>query len=907
MGRRGAWLRIVILSLSVSPILLFSPSTLAANHQVDYLTRIKPLLRQRCYACHGALKQEGELRLDTMTSMLKGGESGPVIERKMAEDSLLLQRISALDPSERMPPEHEGEPLTDQQIAWIRRWILAGAPAPADERPESDPTEHWAFQPIIRPEVPASNSVWMKNPIDTFLEKEHRTHNLNPQPEAPRIVLLRRLHLDLLGIPPRADEITAFESDPSGHSYDDAVERLLDDPRHGERWARHWMDIWRYSDWWGLGKQLRNSQRHIWHWRDWIVESINNDTPYDEMVRLMLAADELHPNDLSKLRATGYLARNYFLFNRPQWMKETVEHVSKGFLGLTMNCARCHDHKFDPLEQEDFYRMRAFFEPYHVRLDVVPGEPDLEKDGIPRVFDGMLDTPTWLYIRGDERNPDKSAAIAPGVPAVLAFAEPEIVPVSLPDDAWRPEKRPWVFAAHMASAAKRLEFARSELTKARAVLSEATDDRKTSGRSESPSTAGTSADNAQLKLSVADAAVALAEAESDSIRKRAEARKAVWDGTGRADQDKITAAVRAERTAREAKERHGVAVAELAFQQATSDTKKTAEQALTKARNALKQAVTDKATEIKPTDRFTPLPGAIWTSTRFLDSTKDDPKIEFPSTSSGRRTALANWITDHHNPLTARVAANHIWTRHMGQPLVSTVFDFGRNGTPPTHPELLDWLAVELIDSGWSMKHLHRLIVNSAAYRMSSTMAGSEDCVSKDPENRFLWRRVPIRLESQAVRDSLLALAGTLDTAMGGPPVSPNHQAASPRRSLYLFHSNNERDLFLTMFDEALVKDCYRREQSVVPQQALALTNSKLVLDASERIATRMSEDNAEEAPFIRTAFRVIVGINPSDAEMAASAKAISNWQTLAGESSENARAKFVWALINHNDFVTLR
>ena len=222
------------------------------------------------------------------------------------------------------------------------------------------------------------------------------------------------------------------------------------------------MDIWRYSDWWGLDDQLRNSQKHIWHWRDWIVESLNHDTPYDEMVRLMLAADELYPNDLGKLRATGYLARNYFLFNRDQWMEETVEHVSKGFLGLTMNCARCHDHKFDPFQQADYYRMRAFFEPYHVRLDVVPGESDLARDGIPRAFDSSVDTPTYRYIRGDEKNPDKSKVIAPGVPAVLAFAELDIKTVSLPHEAWQPERRPWVLDAHVAAGRKRLEVAESE-------------------------------------------------------------------------------------------------------------------------------------------------------------------------------------------------------------------------------------------------------------------------------------------------------------------------------------------------------------------------------------------------------------------------------------------------------------
>ncbi|HTU27167.1 MAG TPA: DUF1553 domain-containing protein, partial [Pirellulales bacterium] len=230
--------------------------------------------------------------------------------------------------------------------------------------------------------------------------------------------------------------------------------------------------------------------------------------------------------------------------------------------------------------------------------------------------------------------------------------------------------------------------------------------------------------------------------------------------------------------------------------------------------------------------------------------------------------------------------------------------------------ELLDWLAAELVESGWSMKHLHRLIVSSAAYRMSSSLAGAEAAAGRDPDNRYWWRRVPIRLEAQAVRDSLLSLAGTLDATRGGPPVPPALQADSTRRSLYFVHSNNERNLFLTVFDDALVKDCYRREQSIVPAQALALVNSRLALDASQQIAGRLSgmaandaaaDTAADDTAFVRQAFRVVLGITAGEAEMAASQKALDAWRGLPGGSTAAARANFVWALINHNDFVTLR
>ena len=1085
----------------------------------EYVSQIKPLLRERCYSCHGALKQEGGLRLDTAKLMLKGGDSGSAIRRGVSDASLLLERISASDPAERMPPEDSGTPLTDEQIGLLKTWIDSGALAPLSEEPEADPRDHWAFQQVVRPSVPAIESKWIRNPIDAFLAKEHARVGLLPQPEAPRIIQLRRLYLDLLGVPPSVEEIEAFEQDESPQAYDAVVKRLLDDPRHGERWARHWMDIWRYSDWWGLGQQLRNSQKHIWHWRDWIIESLNDDVGYDEMVRLMLAADELHPNDLDKLRATGFLARNYFLFNRPQWMEETVEHVSKGFLGLTMNCTRCHEHKYDPFEQVDFYRFRAFFEPYHVRLDMAPGEADFERDGIPRVYDGHLDQPTYLYIRGDEKNPDKSTAIAPGVPELLAFKELEIKPVELPDDAWQPELRSWVATAHLAAAKKKVERAQAALKsageklvaaeknareaasraevaakqttteKTEPVVAEdfATLDEKrwklygdgwvhSPGRLEqkrdgatrstlrllqkpprdfdatfrftilggsrwrsvglsfdaspvdptrdtaadyseqnvyvsayaggpkihaaynergkwhyppgrsvkqmpielkreytlrvqvrgqlinaslngepvlacetplaradghiqmtafdalvvyhevqiaplardvvlrtpgntpvSPQSAEDELALARAEHAVAEAELALAKATVVSVERCGEAMQ-IARGDSELDKSKAREeAVGAERKVAVSKAKHSVAVAERDLLRAASDKKADAEKKLKSARDALDKAAAALQAEVKESDQFTRLAGAKWTATRFMSSGRDDPFPEFQPTSTGRRTALADWIIDRRNPLTARVAVNHIWMRHMGQPLVSTVFDFGRNGSTPTHPELLDWLAAELVDNNWSMKHLHRLIVTSAAYRMTSSTAEAGQNLARDPENRFLWRREPVRLESQVIRDSLLSMAGTLDRTMGGPPVARAQQDKSTRRSLYFFHSNNERNLFLTTFDEALVKDCYRREQSVVPQQALALSNSGLALDASEKIAARLSNTASDEADFIQAAFAAVTGIHPNQDEIAAAAAALNAWQELPDGSEAKARSRFIWALINHNDFVTLR
>ncbi|RFC45015.1 MAG: Protein of unknown function (DUF1553)/Planctomycete cytochrome C [Verrucomicrobia bacterium] len=909
------------LLLAVSGLFLGAAPVRAA---VDYLKGVKPLLQERCYSCHGALKQKGGLRLDTAALLRQGGESGDALSMGADGKSLLVQRVSSTDPEEHMPPQHEGERFTAAQIAILSEWIASGAPAPADEKPEADPREHWSFRPRQRPRVPAAApGGWGRNTIDAFLAQGYASGGVRPLAEAPPEVLLRRLFLDLVGVPPTLEEIAAVEEAPGSDWYPAAVERLLADPRHGQRWGRHWMDIWRYSDWWGLGAQLRNSQKHLWHWRDWIVEALNADTPYDEMVRLMLAADEIAPADPQKLRATGFLARNWFLFNRNSWMEETVEHVGKGFLGLTFNCAKCHDHKYDPLSQADFYKMRAFFEPYQVRLDVVPGETNLERDGIPRAFDGLLDAPTFRFVRGEESNADKSVLILPEVPTILSQGTIVITPVVLPLLASQPERQPWVLDAHLEGAQKALieaEAALAKLGEKKALVEK----KGTAGGEVSPSVAGqpaaqSGADAAlwldRAEVEEAMCAVDFAKADLRSMKVRAEAMRAQWENFPH-EQELKSAAIRAEREAVFARELHTLAEARGRVLRANVDKKpamekqvKTAEEAVAKASKAL-------AAPIEAADSYSLLYGAKWTPTRFLSSAKDDPVVPFPKVSTGRRKALAEWITDPRNPLAARVAVNHLWARHLGTPLAANTFDFGRKGSPPTHPELLDWLASELVESGWSMKHLHRLIVTSAAYRMSSSLAGAEDALAKDPDNRRLWRRTPLRLEAEAVRDSILALAGELDCAEGGASIPAAAQNKSKRRSLYFYHSNNERNLFLTTFDEAAVKECYRRDESIVPQQALALTNSSLVHDAAVRIGVLLFKPGSapgasEEESFVRNAYSYILGIKAKPEEVAACSRAMEAWRRTAPSGETNAsalaRTNLVWALLNHNDFVTLR
>jgi mono/diheme cytochrome c family protein len=435
----------------------------AAAAPVDYARDVKPLLVAKCAACHGALKQQSGLRLDASQLLRRGGDSGPVVIPGNPAKSPLWQRLTETDAAARMPPEAEGEPLTAAQLDVIRSWIEQGASAPESEPVPEDPRQHWSYRPVLRSAIPAVNHpTWARTPIDNFIAAEMEQQGLAPRREASRELWLRRVFLDLIGLPPSAAEWQAFLSDDRPDAYERVVDQLLERPEYGERWGRHWMDVWRYSDWYGSRgiNEIRYSQRHIWRWRDWVVESLNADRPYDRMLVEMLAGDEAAPHDPNVLRATGYLGRNWYKFDRNVWLFETVEQTGQAFLGMTLRCARCHDHKFDPITQEDYYRFRAFFEPHDVRTDPLaagtPTEKDATlgpvlKDGVARVFDKDVAAKTFLFQRGDSRSPDESRPMIPGVPVVFG-SEVIVEPVALTPEAYYPSLRPHIAEGLIAAA-----------------------------------------------------------------------------------------------------------------------------------------------------------------------------------------------------------------------------------------------------------------------------------------------------------------------------------------------------------------------------------------------------------------------------------------------------------------------
>ncbi|MFO0812171.1 MAG: DUF1553 domain-containing protein [Gemmatales bacterium] len=742
------------------------------------------------------------------------------------------------------------------------------------------------FEMVTRPSVPAvSPGELVRQPLDAFIIAERQSQGLAARPEASKEVLVRRLYLDLTGLPPTMEERAAFLTDSRPDAYELLVDKLLASPRYAERWGRHWMDVWRYSDWAGYGMEIRESQPHIWRWRDWIIESLQADKPYDQMVREMLAGDELAPNDDKTIRATGFLVRNWYKFNRNVWLDNTVEHTAKAFLGLTVNCARCHDHMYDPIKQTEYYSFRAVFEPLQIRTDRLPGQPDTGKDGLARVYDAELDAKTYLFLRGNDKMPDKERLCPPAVPVSVQGGPLPVKPVVLPRDAYDVEHREYVLKEAADQAKVRLQQATTALGQVRVKQVTGWISIVRPGvviPSPVLSQFELEVQAAQAELVAGQLAVAVAEMEL---------------------QHRLTVA--ANSSAAEARTAFPTLIASAKRQQALAEAKRTVVQTqLAQLRSSAKNRA--KVTEQLKQAQAQLLAAEV-ALLKTIEAVNATPK--YPDKSTGRRLALAQWITSPRNPLAARVAVNHVWLRHFGQPLVNSVFDFGSNGQAPTHPALLDWLASEFMTQGWSLKKLHKTIVTSTTYRLDSTPESSS--LAKDPDNRFYWRRLPQRMQAEAVRDSILHQAGKLDFTQGGPEIDYQAGLTTYRRSLYYRTANEKQMTFLVAFDAPSPNECYRRVNSVAPQQALAMANSSMAQEASIVIATQLQTVSGDYA-FVQAIFERLLGRLPTTEEHKLCSTFLLE-QTQRMKSSDlsattkKARASLVLVLLNHHEFVTIR
>jgi len=730
-------------------------------------TNVRPVLFEKCFSCHGAKAQQGGLRLDARAAILQGGGNGPAIVAGNADASLLIKAVN-YNAALKMPPSGKLKPV---EIAALTDWVKMGAPwpegaggkAPLAAVHGSVPAkeaEHWSFRPVKKTAPPkVKNKAWVKSPIDNFILAKLEAKSLTPAPEADRRTLIRRATIQLTGLPPTPEEIQAFSVDKSPNAYEKVVDRLLASPAYGEYWGRHWLDVARYADTKGYVFTEDAVLHNAYTYRDWVIRSTNEDLPYDQFIIQQLAADKLPlGDDKRSLAALGFLTIGRRFLNDPVFINDDrIDVTTRGLMGLTVACARCHDHKFDPIKAKDYYALYGVFasgsesNPPPAISPKEISEPFEQYNAKVRETQTAHDQAIRDQVRKLRARAEKTPADVPQeVKTVLQSIRPEVLP-----DA-------------------------RQLTKLSPSFEPA-----------------------------AQKTIATSHALLDDLKK------------------------------------HAPPTPEFAM------------------------GFQDNASPFDPYVFIRGNPGNHGESVprRFITCiSAEEPK---PFTGGSGRLELAKDIASKDNPLTARVFVNRVWMYHFGTGIVRTPGDFGKRGDPPTHPELLDWLAATFVENGWSMKKLHKQIMMSSAYRQSST--GAEKAISVDPENRLLSHQNRQRLDLEALRDSVLFVSGQLDRKMGGPAVEITTAPYPPRRTVYGFiDRQNLQGLYRTFDFASPDTSSAQRYHTTVPQQALYMMNSPFLIEQAKALSKRPEIATSPDIPTrIRLAYSVIFGRAPSSDELA--------------------------------------
>ena len=775
---------------------------------VDFGREVRPLLAKRCFSCHGPGTAEGGLRLHDPKHAVVELDSGQrAIVPGKPDESELLRRILAEDESERMPPE--GEPLSAAEVATLRRWIAEGA----------NYESHWAFKPVAPQQPPAvKRKDWVINPIDNFILARLEAAGLEPNPPADKLALLRRVTYDLTGLPPTPEEVDAFLADTSPNAYEKVVDRLLASEQYGERWARHWLDVVRYGE--SNSFERDNPKPNVWRYRDYVIRSLNNDKPYDRFIIEQLAGDELPDRSAETIIATGFYRLGVWddepadrLQARYDELDDIVSTTSQAFLGLTINCARCHDHKIDPIPQADYYKLLAFFQ------------------GVPS-----------YGTRGDHTSYNQTD-----------ISPPEVAQQHAERDA----------------AMRRLKEQMEKIEQAGIVKMSGEDQRITEG---------------------------------PGRKKLLEAKlKDYLD----ADQWREYEALRAQFAEWEAKK---LPPRESALSVARCDPRPQPTRIMLRGNPHV------------PGDVVQPGYPALFST--------PDPEIAPPAAdakTAGRRSVLASWIASPDNLLTARVMVNRLWQHHFGRGIVPSPNNFGLLGLPPTHPELLDWLAADFVRGGWRIKRMHRLMVLSQTYRMSS--AGNEKALALDPQNNLFWRFNMRRLSAEEIRDAVHATNGRLNLKMYGPSIYPtiakevlagqsrpgeNWGRSTPeeqaRRSVYIHIKRSLLEPLLASFDlPDPDSSCEARFVTTQPAQALALVNGQFIQEQAGAFAKRLQEECGEDrSAQVQRALRLALSRAATTEEIATGIRLMETWQQRHSLSAADALKYYCLYVYNLNEFVYL-
>ncbi len=848
---------------SVPAIVLLSvvSAVSAAAAVPDFAEEVRPILARRCFACHAGEMRMGELDLRTPESIVKGGSKGPAVTAGSPDASLLYRRI--IDQS---MPLGEEKVSADEAVV-IRGWIehgLAPVPPASEAQPAAsaalEPAQpriaHWAFTPPQGPTVPEpAEKGWVKTPVDAFIKSALEQNGIAPAPPADRRTWLRRAHFVLTGLPPTPAEAEAFLADESPEAYDRLIDDLLDRPEYGERWARHWLDVVRYAE--SNGYERDGAKPHAWRYRDYVIEAFRKDKPFDRFLTEQLAGDELEGADAESQIATTFLRLGTWddepadpRVDRYDQLDDVLGVASTTFLGLTIRCARCHDHKFEPFSQKDYYRLLAVFEPLK--------RPQDKRRDLDRLVgtEGELAAYRTAMEKADQAAGRLKRDIGKTRQAVLdrLFEKAAGGPEDL-----------------------------SFLNHAETVLAFQKDEKQRSDRQKEL------VEKFEKQL---DTAI-LREASGEEATKLGE-----WN--------QRVEAIEASRPAEPPR-------AYIWFED-------TSIPPVTR--------LFARGDTTQPADVVFPSTPAV------LGRVSLDPD-ERPMYSTGRRLALARWMTAPENPLVARVIVNRIWQWYFGEGLVASENDFGVAGERPSYPELLDYLATELRQSGWSLKHLHRLIAKSAAFRLSSQW--DEAAAAKSLNKRLIWRWQPRRLEAEAVRDSMLAISGSLNTKRGGPSIFPELPQAvldgqsrpglgwetseateADRRSVYIFIKRSVAVPELEMLDSPdTTSSCEHRRVSITGPQALTFLNGDFTHTQAERLAGRLlREAGTDRSAQVRLAFQLALNRPPAAEQQQEALRFLEKQasqvmaETLAPDAQADANLRalqaFCLVLLNMNEFFYL-
>ena len=981
-------------------------------------SEIRPLLIKHCYECHGPKKQESDLRLDSQSSRLAGGISGPSIVPGNPESSLLVKAIRKTDADLAMPPGEKK--LAPHEIAAIEKWIIMGAKS-TDEVASTDidrltleqAPEFWSFQPVLQEEPPSSEAVttWSQTPIDQFVRARMLDEGLKSVGMADKRTLIRRATFDLTGLPPTPQAIAKFLADDSQDAFANVVDRLLDSHSYGERWGRHWLDVARYADTAGDGADY--PVREAYKYRDWVIDAFNADKPYDEFVREQIAGDiianQAPLSEYSSLvTATGFLAigKRYGYKPSPDYQHldyaDVIDSVGRSLLGLTIGCARCHDHKYDPISAEDYYAL------YGIMQSTVWAFPGGEEQKRPSQFPALIPEEKVKLLQQDRDH--QLAELESQVLALKNEArglDPELRAggADLGMEAQqlgKPLVDPWVCAGNIevredaqspfhnvhAKGARgvrvgtglktdgiRYVFEPGLKTASAKMISFNVDFRPRETNlggafrlylgqgviqsiaievSVTPETISIRNGNdwdvlrkvdpgtwysLQLKIDSASGTYSGYVGTKNDVTEISKKNVATgWNGIadcfisdGFAPGDYVVMERDIDNVALTAYSLKPLDFRVVETELNDEDKQRLEEIALeVSAVEAEQKALAGKpvyevaygVSEGTPTNAMLQLRGepeklGSEVPRRFLEVLGGQTLP--PDYQGSGRKELAEWITDATNPLTARVMVNRIWRWHFGKGLVTTPSDFGFRGAKPSHPKLLDWLAAEFIKSNWSIKAIHRLIMNSKVYQLASS--DSDIGLAQDPDNTFLWRYARRPLDAESMRDAMLFVSGNLDQSTSGPHPFPDVNTwsytihhpfhavyDSSHRSIYLMQQRNRRHPYLELFDSADPNvSIGKRQQTVTPTQALYLLNSKFVHEQSHGVAKRILAGASDQEARIRLAIEMLHGIEPTAEDLDSARTFIQSYKTaIEGQANAETQAwsAFARVLMTSNNFL---